>query len=151
MRLPRIHVSSSWRFALRAAACGAAFLLLLSAQGLNPAKLLAPPTDTWPTYNGDYSGRRFSTLKQINAGNIGSLALAWMYRINVGAMRGVGSVEIKSTPLAVNGVLYFTRARAKRSGTTTGLIRAAICSATAVLACTETGSISFRPMVGSFR
>ena len=34
---------------------------LASAQDLDPAALLKPPTDTWPTYNGDYSGRRFST------------------------------------------------------------------------------------------
>ena len=27
-------------------------------QMLDPAKLLKEPTDTWPTYNGDYSGRR---------------------------------------------------------------------------------------------
>ena len=55
-------------------------------------KLLQPPKDTWPTYNGDYSGRRYSTLTQINAPNIGSLSLNWMYRIaNVGAQRGVGN------------------------------------------------------------
>ncbi|MGB2592184.1 MAG: acido-empty-quinoprotein group A [Candidatus Acidiferrum sp.] len=70
------------------------------AQGLDPAALLKPPTDTWPTYNGDYSGKRFSTLDQINAGNISSLTLAWAFRTH-----GVG---IKSTPLEVNGILYFT-------------------------------------------
>jgi alcohol dehydrogenase (cytochrome c) len=69
-------------------------------QGLDPAALLRPPTDTWPTYNGDYSGRRYSTLDQINAGNVGSLTLAWIYRT-----RGVA---IKSTPLVVNDILYFT-------------------------------------------
>src|ERR1700675_5167527 len=50
------------------------------AKGLDPAALLKPPTDTWPTYNGDYSGRRYSTLDQIHAGNVGSLGLAWIYR-----------------------------------------------------------------------
>ncbi|HEX6546303.1 MAG TPA: acido-empty-quinoprotein group A [Bryobacteraceae bacterium] len=77
-------------------------------QELNPAKFLEPPTDTWPTYNGDYSGRRFSTLTQINASNIQSLTLAWMHRLNVGELRGIGGAQIKSTPLFVNGVLYFT-------------------------------------------
>jgi acido-empty-quinoprotein group A len=71
-----------------------------SAQGLDPADLLKPPTETWPTYNGDYSGRRFSTLDQINSGNISSLTLAWIYRA-----RGA---NLKSTPLEVNRVLYFT-------------------------------------------
>lgn len=94
--------------------CLAAFLLglvpaLSYPQLLNPQKLLAPATDAWPTYNGDYSGRRNSTLRQIDQSNIGSLAYQWMYRINnVESQRGVGAPEIKSTPLMVNGVLYFT-------------------------------------------
>ena len=41
-----------------------------TSQVLDPAKLLKPPTDAWPTYNGDYSGRRFSTLRQINQLNV---------------------------------------------------------------------------------
>jgi alcohol dehydrogenase (cytochrome c) len=49
-----------------------------AAQGLDPAALLKPATNTWPTYNGDYSGRRFSTLDQINAANVNSLTLAWI-------------------------------------------------------------------------
>ncbi|MEO7141940.1 MAG: acido-empty-quinoprotein group A [Bryobacteraceae bacterium] len=81
---------------------------VLAAQMLNPAALLKAPTDTWPTYNGDYSGRRYSPLTQINAPSVGRLAMAWMYRTNVGAERGVGNAQIKSTPLEVNGVLYFT-------------------------------------------
>ena len=70
------------------------------AQGLDPAALLKPPTDTWPTYNGDYSGKRFSTLDQVNAGNIHSLTLAWVFQTH--------GTTIKSTPLEVNGILYFT-------------------------------------------
>ncbi len=45
---------------------------------LNPAKLLQPPTDSWPTFNGDYTGRRFSPLTKINTGNVHQLSLAWM-------------------------------------------------------------------------
>lgn len=73
--------------------------------GLDPAKLLKPATDTWPMYNGDYSGRRFSTLKTINTSNVKSLALAWNYRLEATGGRGG---RIASTPLEVNGVLYFT-------------------------------------------
>src|SRR3954465_14363853 len=85
------------------------FLLLVAfssdafAQELSPAKLLQPPTDTWGTYNGDYSGRRFSPLTQINSTNVHALALAWATRFGGGA-----NVSIKSTPLMVNGILYFT-------------------------------------------
>src|SRR5580704_11353348 len=75
-------------------------LPLASAQALDPGALLKPATDTWPTYNGDYSGRRFSTLDQINAGNIHSLTLAWVFRTH--------TTTIKSTPLEVNGILYFS-------------------------------------------
>src|SRR4029079_15694716 len=75
-------------------------------QSLNPSKLTAPPTDTWPMYNGDYSGRRFSTLTKVNDSNINSLSLAWVYRLNVGG-GGFGGA-IKATPVQVDGVLYFT-------------------------------------------
>jgi alcohol dehydrogenase (cytochrome c) len=71
-------------------------------QSLNPAKLREPPTDSWPLYNGDYSGRRFSPLNRINTGNIRSLSFAWLYRIPAGAG------AIKATPVVVDGVMYFT-------------------------------------------
>lgn len=74
--------------------------------GLDPAKLLQPPTDSWPTYNGDYSGRRFSPLTKINDANIKSLSLAWVYSIN-SANDPFGGV-LKATPLVVNGIMYFT-------------------------------------------
>jgi len=73
---------------------------IVSAQALDPAALLKAPTDTWPTYNGDYSGKRYSTLDQINAGNVSSLTLAWAFQTHGAA--------IKSTPLEVNGILYFS-------------------------------------------
>ena len=73
---------------------------LFGQQGLNPAKLLAQPTDTWPVYHGDYSGRRYSPLTRINSSNVKGLTMAWFYRTGVGG--------IKATPLQVNGVLYFS-------------------------------------------
>jgi alcohol dehydrogenase (cytochrome c) len=45
-------------------------------EGLTPAALLKPAMDSWPTYNGDYSGRRNSPLKQITTANVGSLTTA---------------------------------------------------------------------------
>jgi acido-empty-quinoprotein group A len=96
------------RFAVKRASAVLALMLLAltlrppfaAAQGLDPASLLKPATDTWPTYNGDYSGARFSTLDQINAGNISSLTLAWVFQTH--------SATIKATPLEVNGILYFS-------------------------------------------
>src|SRR5580704_19065322 len=81
---------------------------LLAQGSLIPAKLGAPPTDNWPTYNGDYTGRRYSTLSKINQTNINSLSLAWVYRAN-GALGGGGpGGRISATPVEVNGILYFT-------------------------------------------
>jgi alcohol dehydrogenase (cytochrome c) len=95
------------RVALLACALASAFVLTGDAQsGLDPAKLLNPGTDSWPGYNGDYSGRRFSTLTKINDSNVSALSLAWMYRMNAGAGSNPGS--IKGTPLQVNGVIYLT-------------------------------------------
>ena len=73
-------------------------------RGLDPKTLLKPGPDVWPTYNGDYSGRRFSTLDKINTTNIDALTLAWVFRLNAGP----GAGNIKGTPLQINGVIYLT-------------------------------------------
>ncbi|HTV54611.1 MAG TPA: hypothetical protein VMI06_06825, partial [Terriglobia bacterium] len=84
----------------------------LRGQGLNPASLLEPPAGSWPTYNGDYSGRRYSPLTQINSSNVSTMTLAWIWRVSApgfgaAAQPSLGS-SIKATPLEVNGVLYFS-------------------------------------------
>ena len=53
----------------------------------------------WPTLNGDYTGQRYSPLTQINQSNVTNLREAW--RFDAGS-------AVKSTPLMVNGVIYFT-------------------------------------------
>lgn len=75
---------------------------VLSAQGLDPATILNPPSDSWPTYYGDYTGRRYSSLSQINTKNAGMLTLAWAFQTEQ------SDSAIKSSPILVNGVLYFT-------------------------------------------
>jgi alcohol dehydrogenase (cytochrome c) len=37
-----------------------------SSGSLDPASLLKPLGETWPTYSGDYTGRRYSALTQVN-------------------------------------------------------------------------------------
>jgi glucose dehydrogenase len=76
-------------------------------QGLTPLALEKPGPDSWPTYNGDYSGRRHSPLSQINSSNVHSLSSLWVYRARDFGQASFGSV-IKSTPLEVNSILYFT-------------------------------------------
>ena len=72
-----------------------------AAQSPDAAGLLHPKTDSWPTYHGDYSGRRHSALTQITPANAGKMSLAWAFQTGM-------NTQIKSTPLLVDGILYFT-------------------------------------------
>ncbi len=74
--------------------------------GLDPSVLSHPPVDAWPTYNGEYSGRRFSTLNKINDQNVKALSLAWMYQLPRSGDAPGG--RLAGTPLVVNGVMYIT-------------------------------------------
>ncbi|MEO7191108.1 MAG: acido-empty-quinoprotein group A [Vicinamibacterales bacterium] len=68
---------------------------------LTSQQIANPSPSSWPTYNGDYSGRRFSSLAKITDKNVKHLSLAWLYDM-------AGGGGIKATPLQVNGVLYVT-------------------------------------------
>src|SRR5438105_3760322 len=66
----------------------AAFLLSVipaAGQALDPALLTKPLAESWPTYSGDYSGKRYSKLTQINQSTVKNLTLAWTARVNAGA------------------------------------------------------------------
>jgi quinohemoprotein ethanol dehydrogenase len=56
--------------------------------------------DSWVTYGLNYNENRYSPLKQINAGNVSRLGLAWSYEAGPGG----GSQE--ATPLEWNGTIY---------------------------------------------
>ncbi len=115
----------------------AALLLLpgvLAAQGLTTAELHKPLGESWPTYNGDYSGKRYSSLTQISQQTVKNLTLAWLTRVTAGSggggagafggrggggappaiVGGVGDTEatgnasIKASILEVDGVLYLS-------------------------------------------
>jgi alcohol dehydrogenase (cytochrome c) len=58
--------------------------------GLDPAAILKPLADSWPTYSGDYTGRRYSALTQINQSTVKSLTLAWVAKIVGGLPGGAG-------------------------------------------------------------
>src|SRR4051794_41096371 len=59
-------------------------VLLGQGGGVSPADLLKPLKDSWPTYNGDYSGKRYSALTQVNTTTVKNLSLAWMIRLSPG-------------------------------------------------------------------
>ena len=100
-------------------------------EGLDAAEILRPLADSWPTYSGDYSGKRYSALTQINRSTVRNLALAWVSRVAAGPGSGAGpgagltaptivggegsgavvaggATNIRGAVLAVNGILYFT-------------------------------------------
>jgi acido-empty-quinoprotein group A len=76
---------------------------------LDPSAIGDAPVTTWPTFNGDYSGQRYSTLTRIGPANVNQLVRQWAFKItDVGAQRGAPVPVIKCTPLLVGGVLYIT-------------------------------------------
>jgi alcohol dehydrogenase (cytochrome c) len=107
-------------------------VLVAQDNGLNPSRILGPLKDSWLTYSGDYSGRRYSTLTQINQSNVRHLTLAWVTRVTNGLGTGssgvttpaeapmiiggeavgetpvFGSTNIRASILEVDGVLYFS-------------------------------------------
>ena len=58
---------------------------IAAAQGLKSSDILKPLANDWPTYSGDYSGRRYSQLTQINQSTVKNLTLAWTSRLTAGA------------------------------------------------------------------
>ncbi len=62
-----------------------------------------PKAGEWPTYHGQLSGNRHSSLQQIDTQNVAKLAPAWMFP--VGSAR-----SLEMTPVVVDGVMYVTTA-----------------------------------------
>src|SRR5579872_6661746 len=62
-----------------------AFPAFIGAQALDPALLTKRLGDAWPTYSGDYSSKRYSSLTQVNQSNVKHLTLAWTSRVTAGA------------------------------------------------------------------
>src|SRR5690349_15468564 len=72
------------KFLLIAPLLVAPVLLRGQGAGLDPADILKPLQESWPTYNGDYSGRRHSQLTQVNQSTVKNLTLAWFARFTSG-------------------------------------------------------------------
>jgi alcohol dehydrogenase (cytochrome c) len=117
--------SATWF--LVAVLCAAPALLFgQQATGFDPAVLYKPLVDSWPTYAGDYTAKRYSALKAINRTTVKGLTLAWLSKMTPGqapmpngaptVVGGVAKgdlgagilVNIKGAILAVDDVLYVT-------------------------------------------
>jgi alcohol dehydrogenase (cytochrome c) len=78
--------------------------------------LVQPPAANWISYNGDYSGRRFSGLSEINAGNLAGLRAEWVFHAR-------NSSRLELTPVVVNGMMFVTTANdASALDARTGLV-----------------------------
>ena len=66
-----------------------------------PAPAAAPANLDWPHYGGQYDEAGHAALGQINRETVKRLGLAWSLDLP-------GEQALEATPLAVNGVLYFT-------------------------------------------
>src|SRR5689334_19008371 len=76
----------------------ASALLVAQSRGLDPAAQLRPPADSWPTYSGDLTGRRYSPLKHIDKTNVKQLSLAWVARGFVDGTGPTGRSTVVPTP-----------------------------------------------------
>ncbi len=65
--------------------------------------LVSPPGENWPSYNGDYTGRRYSRLAQINVKNVRRLSAQWVFHSR-------NSNLLETTPVVINGVMFVTSA-----------------------------------------
>ena len=91
------------RLRIGSKAIGFVLMLLLA------ASLLAQQgakNGEWKVWGGDPGSTRYSPLDQINRDNVKNLKIAWIWR---GDNFGSGpEYKNETTPLMVNGVLYFT-------------------------------------------
>lgn len=62
-----------------------------------------PVGENWLSYNGDYTGRRYSRLDQINVGNVGQLQAQW-------AFHAPNADSLEVTPVVVEGLMFVTSA-----------------------------------------
>src|SRR5215471_11413880 len=73
----------------------------------------------WPYYGNDQGGQRYSTLDQINRGNVSRLAVAWTYHTGdisdghtdpdiAGGRYSFNKTGFENTPIVVDGTMYIT-------------------------------------------
>jgi len=66
-----------------------------------PLTAAPPPNVDWPHYGGQADEAGYAALAQINRTNVARLGLAWSLDLP-------GEQALEATPLAIDGVLYFT-------------------------------------------
>jgi len=71
---------------------------------VRPEQLVTQPVgENWLSYNGDYSGRRFSSLAQITKQNVTQLRAQWVFH-------APNSSSLEVTPVVFDGLMFVTSA-----------------------------------------
>src|SRR5258708_37485061 len=83
--------------------CLAAAPVLAGAQGV--PDLRKPAGKEWRAIGGDWGNSRYSTLTQINRGNVKNLKAAWVVHLGSGLGR---KYSLEGTPVVKDGVLYIS-------------------------------------------
>jgi quinoprotein glucose dehydrogenase len=104
----RMRCISGWSGAPRRACRLAALSIAAAASSGGGPQAQAPAASDWGYYGGDAFGQRFSSLDQINRGNVARLAVAWTYRSGeLGAdFARASRLTFESTPVLAFGLLY---------------------------------------------
>jgi alcohol dehydrogenase (cytochrome c) len=100
-------------FFLLLAVLSAGMLAVKAQEGKSPVNAITDITDqdllaqpvgaNWTSYNGDYTGRRYSSLREINVENVARLRTSWAFHPG-------NSQNLEVTPVVVNGIMYVTAA-----------------------------------------
>ena len=92
---------------LRSVLCWLSLVLLASCRVISSAPDGTAGTDAdWPNTGGSHDESGYSRLKQIDTDNVDKLGLAWSLDLP-------GEQALEATPVAVDGILYFTGSLSK--------------------------------------
>jgi len=71
---------------------------------VQPTRLLVNPIgESWLSYNGDYTGRRYSILHEVSTSNVAQLRAQWVFH-------APNSSSLEVTPVVVDGIMFVTAA-----------------------------------------
>jgi alcohol dehydrogenase (cytochrome c) len=71
---------------------------------VQPTRLLTKPiAENWLSYNGDYTGRRYSILHEVSTSNVAQLRARWVFH-------APNSSSLEVTPVVVDGIMFVTAA-----------------------------------------
>ena len=95
-------LTSTTQFSATLLTADSKFHLLARSGETYTERPLEPKLD-WPSYDGGYTGNRYSPLDRVNTATVKHLAPAWIFPVP-------GAPRLEVTPVVVDGVMYITAA-----------------------------------------